>query len=73
MYYIEVRLSSLVTWNLIGLVDKFIGQVRLMNRNNLRLQFYIISSKNHFSVCDSVININWLKLSTLTFPASVAR
>jgi len=73
MYYIEVRLSSLVTWNLIGLVDKFIGQVRLMNRNNLRLLFYIISSKNHFSVCDSVININWLKLSTLTFPASVAR
>ena len=44
MYYIGVRLSSLVTWHLIGLVDKFIGRVDagIMNRNNFSLLFCII-------------------------------
>jgi len=41
MYYIGVRLSSLVTWHLSGVVDKFIGQVGtdIMIRNNLKLLF----------------------------------
>jgi len=44
MYYIGVRLSSLVTWHLSDVVDKFVGQVGadIMNRNNLQLLFSVI-------------------------------